>query len=604
VKKVSSKIKTIAEFLDGIKYSVNYYDGDYRWLAKQIREFIEDLASKFLERYEPDHPSDNFTDYSLCFLGSFIICKKDDINNVIDGQQRLTSLLLLLILLRNLQKDNPKQINIDNLIFSIERGYKSFNLDIDERAPVMEALSERQPFNIANVSEPVRNLIYRYVDLETSFPEELHGDPLPYFVNWLLTNVYVNEITTYSFDDAYAVFETLNDSGLSLSPSDKLKTYILSNIDEKKRPVAINRFRKFSRKLNEYGGSLESDFFKTWLKSQYATKIRQRGGKSKPEDFDRIGNEFYWWFCESTDALGLHNRNDFFKFINDDFSFYSSEYFHIIKASQKPSPGLERMYYNAELGFKLQNLLLLASIQLKDSKATVLLKYNLVAHFIDILLAWLIWNSQSISCGNMQYYIFTVMLEIRGLNIKPLARRLYSCLREKHVDFIFAKIPHVNSQNRYYLHRILARLTDYVETQSGLTSRYVDYVREGILSYEVKHICPDDPEHLTKEFTSPDEFTEYRNRIGGLLLLPKDFNPDYIGQPYEECLSRYNAQNLLARSLNPLSYNNDLGFLEFIEKSGLPFQPHYHFKMKDIDARTKLYQSIAKQIWNPEHLLI
>jgi hypothetical protein len=204
----------------------------------------------------------------------------------------------------------------------------------------------------------------------------------------------------------------------------------------------------------------------------------------------------------------------------------------------------------------------------------------------------------------MQYYIFTVMLEIRGLNIKPLARRLYSCLREKHVDFIFAKIPHVNSQNRYYLHRILARLTDYVETQSGLTSRYVDYVREGILSYEVKHICPDDPEHLTKEFTSPDEFTEYRNRIGGLLLLPKDFNPDYIGQPYEECLSRYNAQNLLARSLNPLSYNNDLGFLEFIEKSGLPFQPHYHFKMKDIDARTKLYQSIAKQIWNPEHLLI
>jgi len=107
VKKVSSKIKTIAEFLDCIKYSVNYYEGDYRWLAKQIREFIEDLASKFLERYEPDHPSDNFTDYSLCFLGSFIIYKKDDINNVIDGQQRLTSLLLLLILLRNLQKDNP-----------------------------------------------------------------------------------------------------------------------------------------------------------------------------------------------------------------------------------------------------------------------------------------------------------------------------------------------------------------------------------------------------------------------------------------------------------------------------------------------------------------
>ena len=90
-----------------------------------------------------------------------------------DGQQRLTSLTLLLIYLRNLQQERSEQVNVDELIFSEKFGQKSFNLDVDERRPCMEALFEGAPFDVTDLPESVRHIVERYGDLETLFPEEL-----------------------------------------------------------------------------------------------------------------------------------------------------------------------------------------------------------------------------------------------------------------------------------------------------------------------------------------------------------------------------------------------------------------------------------------------
>jgi uncharacterized protein with ParB-like and HNH nuclease domain len=96
----------------------------------------------------------------------------------------------------------------------------------------MEALYEGATFDVIGRGESVQNLARCYRHLETCFPEELRGESLPYFVDWLLENVHVVEITAYSDDDAYTIFETMNDRGLSLSPTDMLKGYLLANIDE------------------------------------------------------------------------------------------------------------------------------------------------------------------------------------------------------------------------------------------------------------------------------------------------------------------------------------------------------------------------------------
>lgn len=222
MREILGKAKTVRELLKGVKYSIDYYQREYKWHEKQIRELVDDLSDKFLEEYQPTHPRSKVADYPHYFLGSIIISKKESVGYIVDGQQRLTSLTLLLILLRNLQKDQMKQVNVDELIFSEKFDQKSFNLHVDERTPAMEALYDGQPFDVTDRPESVQNLVQRYRDLETCFPEELREAALPYFIDWLLENVHLVEITAYSDDDAYTIFETMNDRGLSLSPTDML----------------------------------------------------------------------------------------------------------------------------------------------------------------------------------------------------------------------------------------------------------------------------------------------------------------------------------------------------------------------------------------------
>ncbi len=146
-------------------------------------------------------------------------------------------------------------------------------------------------------------------------------------------------------------------------------------------------------------------------------------------------------------------------------------------------------------------------------------------------------------------------------------------------------------------------MTDYVETQSGQASRYPEYVASGKDRYEVEHIWADHFDQHRDEFSHEADFAEHRNRIGGLLLLPKSFNASYGDLRYEKKLPHYNTQNLLARSLHPQAYDHNPGFLQFIKASGLPFHPYEHFKQADIEERAELYRRLAERIWNPDDLL-
>ena len=222
---------------------------------------------------------------------------------------------------------------------------------------------------------------------------------------------------------------------------------------------------------------------------------------------------------------------------------------------------------------------------------------------VDIMLARRLWNFRSIAYSTMQYAMFLVMRDIRGLDPAPLSKKLHGVLAQESETFTSNDRLRVHQQNRYALHRMLARLTDFVETQSGQPSRYSEFVREGRNRYEVEHIWADRPRRHSDEFDHQADFDEYRNRIGGLLLLPKKFNASYGDLPYDKKLPYYNTQNLLARSLHSQAYDHNPGFLQFIQRSGIKFRPHEEFKKADLDERGELYRRLAQQVWNPDHLL-
>lgn len=600
--------KTVAGVLANQKYSIDYYQREYKWESKQMAELVADLTTKFLDLYEPDHARKDVAKYPGYYLGSIIISQKGSEPFVVDGQQRLTSLTLLLTFLRRLQQERPDKVDVDPLIFSEKFGEKSFNLDVTDRNDCMSALFEHGSHNPKpDDPESVHTLVARYEELDELFPDELREAALPFFIDWLKDRVQLVQITAYADDDAYAIFETMNDRGLKLTPADMLKGYLLANIDDgTPRTKANELWRKRLRELEEKADEASSDFLKTWLRSQYSTKIRERRKDARPEDWDRIGTEFHRWLRGDHDRVGLTNRQAYFDFLMVDFDFYSRQYERIVDAAQgtyDPSGPLRFIRYNADHRFTLQDQLLLAPLSVTDDESSITRKLELVGRFVDILLAWRIWNFRATDYSTMQYAMFNVMRDIRGLDVPELAKALHKQLSGVTETFDSNDDLYVHQQNRGQLHKILARITDYITVGSGQAPNYVELTNGTGVKFEVEHIWADHPERHTDEFSHEADFARHRNRIGDLLLLPRQFNASYNDDPYNKKLPHYFSQNLLAASLNSLSYEKNPGFLAFTKSSGLPFEAHDEFKAADVVARGNLYRAIAKQVWNPDDLL-
>ena len=138
------------------------------------------------------------------------------------------------------------------------------------------------------------------------FPDELREKALPFFIDWLKDRVQLVQITAYADDDAYAIFETMNDRGLKLTPADMLKGYLLANMEDgKPRTKANDLWRRRLRYLNEQSDDAGSDFLKTWLRSQYSTKIRERKRGARPEDWDRSAPSFTGGCVADHERVGL-----------------------------------------------------------------------------------------------------------------------------------------------------------------------------------------------------------------------------------------------------------------------------------------------------------
>ena len=105
MREIDGKGKTIHELLNNTKYSIDYYQREFKWGKKQVQELIDDLTQNFLEDYEIGHERSEVANYGHYFLGSIIISQRNDKEFIIDGQQRLTTLTLLLIFLNNKQQN-------------------------------------------------------------------------------------------------------------------------------------------------------------------------------------------------------------------------------------------------------------------------------------------------------------------------------------------------------------------------------------------------------------------------------------------------------------------------------------------------------------------
>lgn len=611
-REIDGRTQTVEQLLSGVKYGIDTYQRDYCWQRKQIEELIEDLSQCFLDEssgWKPGHPTSAVESYGHYFLGSIVLTKRGSRSFIIDGQQRLTSLTLLVMFLDRWQREIADAKIVDgltNLVFSAPYGEPDFNLSVDERRAVMQALLDGTVIDTADQPFSAVTIKDRYEDISRLLPEAIDEAAVPHFIYWLKKHVHLVRIEAFHQDDAYTIFETMNDRGLSLSDSDKLKGYLLSKIsDPVRQRECAKLWQEQMAKLAESDRNAPAEFFKAWLRAKYAQDIRERKKGSTNKDFEQIGNQFHRWVRDHDDLIGLTTPDAFESFIRRDLVIFARHFLRIRAATETLTKGLESIYYNAYFDFTLQIPAMLSPITVDDTTEQAEQKMRLVAGYLELLIARRQWNYKQVGYSAMVFGIFTTLIKpLRSLDVTTLGQRLGSLVGELRQQFSDNPAFRLHGQNKPAIRYFLARITRHLEEGVGIASQFTDYINRGDSKpFEIEHLWAEKPERFASEFPSANDFLEYRNHIGGLVLIPRGFNQSYNDATYDTKRPLYRGQNLLAASLDPDTYEYNPNLRSFLSRSGLPVQAHPQFTRADLDNRQALYIAICEQIWNPQRVL-
>ncbi len=603
MKKIEGAPKNLKQLLQNTKYTIHYYQREYMWQKKHIEELIDDLTSEFLEYYQEGDSRQCVADYGAYFMGSIVLAGRE--NAIIDGQQRFTSLTLLLIYLNNRLKASGQKYNmIETMIFSESFGTKSFNINVPEREECMEAIFNGQEFDITSKSESVRNLYCRYTEIQEVFPEEISDNILLHFCDWLAEKVFFIEIVATTEQDAHKVFVTMNDRGLSLTSTEMLKGYLLSEIKSDKIREDMNNLWKqkvLSLKRDDDKG--DETFIKAWLRAQYAETIRETRAGATNKDFDLIGGSFHKWVRDEEEKLNLIASNDYEMFIKK-FAKFADIFEYIKHAEWNYSDESKYVYYNAQVGFTLQSQLLLAPICYEDDWNIIKQKINLTARFIDILIIARVSEYRSVDYSTIKNFVFNATKEIRRSDISTLKNKLQTLYNNLnfHPETVMYDFR-LNSFTKRYIKNILARVTSYIEKQIGVESNYCNYVNMQTKNpYEIEHIICDHYEWFANEYADQEDFKRWRNSIGALLLLHKSINASLNDATYDRKLMKYcsNEGNIYSESLGASAYINNPRFLKFICENNLNFKSYSLFGKQEITERIELIINLVRLIWNDE----
>jgi len=401
---------------------------------------------------------------------------------------------------------------------------------------------------------------------------------------------------------------TMNDRGLSLSPTEMLKGYILSEIkDDGDRARADDVWKSVFDGLlarNREEGDADDDFMKTWLRSRYAETIRENKKGAEPRDFDLIGSEFHKWVRSNADSMGLDCPKSFSDLVGIDLKFYSELYMRIKDLSERFDKGFEDLYYNARLKFTFQFQLILSAVSPSDGREAVDRKIRMVSRFANQYVMLFGVNYRDFSYSNVKRSMFMLTKDIRGMD----AHRL-GCYLADYLDGLGLSMDGIDSLRlstftKRFIPFMLARIAFYLEEGCMDPSRGIaKYMARGRgNNYDVEHIIADSYESYRDAFDDEEEFKDYRSRLGNLILLPADKNRSIQDQTYEEKLDTYAGENILAKTLCSGFYKNNPRLRAFVEESGLDWHPLDSFGKEEIQYRQGLYKETAKAIWDVSSL--
>ncbi|GHV14274.1 hypothetical protein FACS189491_10390 [Spirochaetia bacterium] len=605
--RIEAKDITIKLLLSDKKFFIDYFQREYRWENKHITKLIEDLTTSFMKCYDPSHGRKEVANYQNYYLGPVVFNENEGKMSIIDGQQRITSITLLLIYLKHLQEGNSAKVNIDDLIYSDNYGEKAFNMSDPPRQDCLQFLFEKGEYEPAdNDDETVINIVDRYKDIDESFPDDIDGHALPYFIDWLIGKVIVVQIKAYSEENAYIIFETMNDRGLNLTQTEMLKGYVLSKISDKDKRADINEIWKIEiKKL--HSDNADISFFQAWFRSKYAEKMREGKAGAFDQDYELIGSRFHNWFKENhSKYLNIKTGDEFYNFFKKEFPFFVKIYLASRKAISQYDDTMPHLNYINYWGIaeSLRDPLLLASITSQDDEITYKKKLDFVSRYIETFTVRRAINFKKFGQSAIKYTMFNLIKRLRDNDLPALSANLIDAIAAIDEKWDGIQDLRLHQMNKQFIKHLLSRISSYIDILCQRSTNYVTYHHpEKGKPFEIEHIWADKMD-LQTEFTQISEFNVWRNKIGALLLLQNGPNQSFNKDPYDIKVEYYKLQNnAYMQSLHSEFYTKNPNFLSNPVIQKLNFKSHPEFKKADVVERCDLVQRICEKIWETKYFV-
>ncbi len=621
---VNPEKQNINTLFSTTNYHIDFYQREYKWKEDEVIRLIDDIFYHFEQSYalhsSLDPSEENVAKhYSWYYLNTYITNKTDGRIFVVDGQQRLTTLTLILIVLYHMCDQKAYDLSelkdwLKTKIVGVGvGGKKQFWMAHAKREKLMQALfGNRDPRkDMIKDGVTAENIIENYGSIKKELTARLSNKhKLATFVYYFLCDVVIINLEV-ARTDVPMVFEVINDRGVRLQPYEIMKGKLLGEIDKGEVDKYADIWQESLTGLEAWGEAEADSFFRTYLRAHFS-EIRKQG-----QAFDGpYHRAIFEPICDNRLHL-KRNAKGIKAFLDGPFRYYSKLFLKLQELGQDENAAIPECYYNSQLNrMDGHIMLIIAACDVDDPEEDA--KIRTIAAAFDRTYVMLQLN-RAYDSNQFQEFLYTLNPKLRGCPADRIEERIHKAVLDEInsrrntasknlISYGQFKQVGYGDYNTRFLRYFLARIEQFIAQGLGcnLQDSLYNYVSGTgkTNAYHVEHILArnDESRKLFKTTAGKiDEalFENERNRFGGLLLLKGQDNMSSGNEPYADKLRTYTGSApYLAQTLVPDFYRKNSAMKNFIAKSGLSFLAAPAFKRDTLEKRSELLYEVTRRIWN------